>query len=365
MLDDYLDAIYTQRIARTDLHEGLFREYFERLRGAAEAGWGKRFREAASREEFEIFQRIQDNLRDFAGHKQASLTQELRGFLVDRTGKKRTLEAWKKEIGKTLKRHNDRYLRAELQAATAGAQAAESWQHFERRKYLYPNLKYITAHDERVRESHRALDGTVRPVDDPFWDVYYPPNGWNCRCKVIQTDEGITPGADIDFDPPKGFRGNVGKTGQLFGEDHPYFMQTALDGERLRTNAKTMHARITRDEVRAWTKENEVEIRLPHLDKAVTMTQREAKRVTGKGHRNAPTRNELLYVLSVLAGDLRYFGSKQDNGDNPQVRAWHYYGVTLAGVDYILNLWNLLLDDGAERIGIASITNKMPDFGGP
>jgi SPP1 gp7 family putative phage head morphogenesis protein len=45
--------------------------------------------------------------------------------------------------------------------------------------------KYVTAGDDRVREEHAALDGTTLPKDDPFWETYWPPNGWNCRCQVI------------------------------------------------------------------------------------------------------------------------------------------------------------------------------------
>lgn len=362
---DYLDAVYSQRITRTDLHEGLFREYFGRLKNHAEAGWGKRFSEAADLKEWERFQAIERNLRDFAGHKQATITSDLRTLLTGPDGLKRSRADWEKEALRLMKRHNGLYLRAEVQAATAAAQAAESWQHFERRKYLYPNLRYETAGDERVRQSHRSLDGVVRRVDDPFWDVYYPPNGWNCRCKVIQTDEAVTEGGAVDFDPPRGFRGNVGKTGRLFGEDHPYFDQAALDAERIRANAERLHAKITREDVRTWAKDADFSLRLPQLQQPVTLTQREVKAVTGKPHSDAPGRNALLYVLMTVTDQLRYLGSKQDNGSHPQARAWHYYGLQVAGVDYVLNLWNLLLDDGSTRIGIQAITDTLPDFGGP
>jgi len=38
---------------------------------------------------------------------------------------------------------------------------------------------------ENPRLAHVALDGTTLPIDDPFWDTHYPPNGWGCQCRVV------------------------------------------------------------------------------------------------------------------------------------------------------------------------------------
>ncbi len=46
----------------------------------------------------------------------------------------------------------------------------------------FPYWQYTTAHDERVRESHRLLDGKIFLAGD---SEYYPPLGFNCRCTVI------------------------------------------------------------------------------------------------------------------------------------------------------------------------------------
>lgn len=46
----------------------------------------------------------------------------------------------------------------------------------------FPYWEYTTAHDERVRESHRLLDGKIFLASD---SQYYPPLGFNCRCRAI------------------------------------------------------------------------------------------------------------------------------------------------------------------------------------
>lgn len=100
----------------------------------------------------------------------------------------------------------------------------------ETTKKLRPYWRYRTAGDGEVRESHAVMEGRVFPADDPVWDIWYPPNGFRCRCMVVSMTrkqverQGLQVETEIPFSvdystgemvpayPDKGFSNNPAKT---------------------------------------------------------------------------------------------------------------------------------------------------------
>lgn len=71
-------------------------------------------------------------------------------------------------------------------ANTRTAHAAGEWERTQRNKAFLPFLVYTLSAAERKRPEHAGWVGVVAPIDDPWWNTHYPPNGWGCKCGVRQ-----------------------------------------------------------------------------------------------------------------------------------------------------------------------------------
>ncbi|KTE24453.1 MULTISPECIES: phage minor head protein [unclassified Sphingopyxis] len=83
--------------------------------------------------------------------------------------------------------------------------AAGRWERIERNKRAFPYLEYVSVMDGRERPQHHAWHGTVLPVDDPWWDTHYPPNGWGCRCLPKPVSRGQAERRGLKLTPPQAF----------------------------------------------------------------------------------------------------------------------------------------------------------------
>ncbi|URI06635.1 phage minor head protein [Aquincola tertiaricarbonis] len=88
-----------------------------------------------------------------------------------------------------MTRFNDARLRLIYDVNLGQAYEAGQWQRAQATKERFPYLQYVTMGDEAVRPLHAAWNGTVLPVDHPWWDTHHPKNGWRCRCRTVQLSQ--------------------------------------------------------------------------------------------------------------------------------------------------------------------------------
>ena len=89
-------------------------------------------------------------------------------------------------------RKSDYHLRTVFNTNTLGSYQAGRLQQMRTPEMMErrPFWRYRTVGDERVRDTHREMDGRVFPADHSIWGTWYPPNGFNCRCRVEPLREG-------------------------------------------------------------------------------------------------------------------------------------------------------------------------------
>ncbi|CAM5787468.1 phage minor head protein [Ottowia pentelensis] len=66
----------------------------------------------------------------------------------------------------------------------------------------FPYMMYVAVMDSRTRPSHAALNGKIWRKDDPIWQVIFPPNGFNCRCRTRPLTEGMMKREGLEPSPP-------------------------------------------------------------------------------------------------------------------------------------------------------------------
>lgn len=183
--------------------------------------------------------RLQRSDYIFSGMKTFHELNEAFPSLLDSNGNRKTFEAFLNDVRKIDNTYNRGYLRAEYNFVQASAEMAAKWEQFAQDGDRY-NLQYRTQHDDKVRPEHAALNGVTLPPSDPFWEEYYPPNGWNCRCTVVQVrkskypatphDEAMALGEEALQRDTKGiFHFNPGKEDKTVPDYNPYTIRRCRD----------------------------------------------------------------------------------------------------------------------------------------
>ena len=238
-IENYILAVYYGIISVSNLDLSAFLKVARKLLEGVQKGYKKTlFDLSYGTEDYLMLKALQENVYIFSAAKQYQQIREMSALLTTK-GKINSFGEFKKLSKTIFEDYNQNYLRAEYNSAIAQARTASQWQEIIKQEGQFPMLTYHTVGDARVRPTHAALDNISRPVGDKFWDSYMPPNGWNCRCTVIQDDEAIKTslrGFKQPNDVPDIFMFNAGKQRIVFSPKHPYFDVADRDKSFAKTN---------------------------------------------------------------------------------------------------------------------------------
>ena len=288
--------------------------------------------------DYNMLTNLERNIYHFSAAKNYQELQTFTLAIKDDNGKIRSFNDYKRAIDQIHLKYNS-WLETEYDAAIGGSQMASKWVDFPEGSIL----EYRTAGDSRVRDDHAKLNGTKRKKEDPFWNTYYPPNGWKCRCTAIElsSDTSETPLKDIQRPKIQDlWRTNTAKKGLVFPEDHPYYK--GIPKEVLEKE-KAIHADVVRKNIRAWASQE-----IPKHGTTVnvntsvftelTIKRADIKTITGKPHKIAAEVYKQASRLDEVVNDSVYIISGEDNGKHPGVKLWHYFKTKIAGVDSFINV---------------------------
>lgn len=215
-----VEGVWSGRYDQTQLPYWLFNKLANGYETAAVAGWGGELSKGFA-VDVELERALQENIYYFAAHKTAHELKDMHEVYLASKGKF--------EFVQNALKVNDRYNRAwyetEYNMTTRLARSGREWRNIEGTKDIFPKLRFVAVQDGNTRDSHAALHGVVKPVDDPFWQMYFPPLDWQCRCRAERLQEGEdTDLSSIDMPPvEEQFRERVADSKKIWNESHPYF----------------------------------------------------------------------------------------------------------------------------------------------
>lgn len=136
--------------------------------------------------------------------------------LVAPDGKIQSWSKFKKSVLEVNSNYDISILKTEMNLFITMSHMYSQWKSIEKDKNLFPYLKYSAIIDGDLCKTCRQLNNFIVHIDDPFWDIYYPPNCPSCRCLVEKIDkyENVK---STDYKtkklqiPIKGYDINVGK----------------------------------------------------------------------------------------------------------------------------------------------------------
>ena len=221
-----ISDIYDEQVGYGDLHPGLYAETKRIFDEAVDTGVESAVAGGADMPSDGFMGRLHDNAGVFAAFRTHAMQRDMVRLLTDNTGRLKSFAAFRKDAEQYASHRNRAWLKTEYDTAVNRAHFAARWRQFEQEKDVLPNLEWLPSTSPNPGADHRAFWGTVRPVDDAFWNEHRPGDRWNCKCELAATDK---PATKVPYDgdpknkPSKGLKTNPGKKGEIFDKEHSYY----------------------------------------------------------------------------------------------------------------------------------------------
>lgn len=302
----------------------------------------------------------------FSGIKTFHELNEAFPSMLDENGNKKPFERFLNDVRKINDTYNANYLHAEYNFVQASATMAAKWEQFSEDGDRY-NLQYRTAKDDKVRPEHAALDGVTLPMSDSFWETYFPPNGWNCRCTVVQVRKQKYPATKHAEAMSRGeeamngeryniFRFNSGKQGKTMPDYNPYTIKRCNDCDVAKGGntklgfvpdyqlcqgcimiRKCSEDRNKDNSAKATKKSPEVKklqgttISNPDFNHEVLITGGSIKEWTNQPHKEYAAKNSILKHIAKVFRESNYIGVVDNFKQKPGVIQSHLFETTVLG----------------------------------
>lgn len=329
LVNNQIRKVYLEKLQAGDVDADTWRYNTEQMWKAIQEGWEK------APQFFRVsLLELRRNVNTFAAFKNHANVIELTQLLIGTDGEKVSFSQFKKLAQPITDKYNVNWLKTEYDYATKAARSAAQWDSFQQRG---GKLEYMTVGDGRVREAHRELEGTILPVDAPFWKLYYPPNGWNCRCFVRWrpgTTDTVNPTSLPDVNEM--FLNNVGLTSQVFTDDHPFIREIgALQADKIRAIAQKATMQFERDFIGDLLRENLKDKTTPvTLGERSVNVQYSAKRIkhgVSQPHINIFEKNRAMLNIENLLKESTYVQTVPNvKQAKRQVKQYHYLLIEIA-----------------------------------
>jgi SPP1 gp7 family putative phage head morphogenesis protein len=129
------------------------------------------------------------NAYQFSSAKSVTKTKLMQRAVYKSDGSLKPWNQFRDDAAKIQKTVNENWLRVERDMCARSSIMADKWADMIADADLYPYWIYSGRLDSRERPEHRALEGLMFRIGDPYGDAMCPPEDWNCRCRPLPKDD--------------------------------------------------------------------------------------------------------------------------------------------------------------------------------